>query len=88
MELRTSGHYAEALAVFKQMETVKRTPSSRKNIQWLEKQLANPGDEIISNKSDKKWTKASQTKDLMNQLGDDNKPTSGSLDDLFLLMEP
>jgi tetratricopeptide (TPR) repeat protein len=43
VELRKEGLYEEALATFRYAEKLKRTPSVRKNIQWLEKQMAQGG---------------------------------------------
>lgn len=40
-ELRKVGRYAESLEAFEQMETVKKTRSSRANILWLKKQIRN-----------------------------------------------
>lgn len=37
VELRKAGRYEEALAVFQRAASIKRTPSIRKNIQWLER---------------------------------------------------
>lgn len=39
VELRKAERYEEALEVFQYMETIKRTPSSRKNIAWIEDRL-------------------------------------------------
>jgi O-antigen ligase len=49
VELRKAEMYEEALEVFKIMETIKQTPSSKKNIEWLERQLSG----IQSQKSDR-----------------------------------
>ncbi len=46
-ELRKAGKFEEALDVFRAMEKIKRTPSSRKNIEWLEKQISGGGDQKI-----------------------------------------
>jgi len=43
IELRKMGLYEEALEAFRHMETIRRTKSSRMNIQWLERQLAEDG---------------------------------------------
>ena len=40
VELRKAGRLEEALAVFQRAASIKRTPSIRKNIQWLERQLS------------------------------------------------
>ncbi|MEE9368097.1 MAG: O-antigen ligase [Pontiella sp.] len=45
VELRKAGYYEEALETFRAMEKIKRTPSSRKNIQWLERQISGVGDQ-------------------------------------------
>jgi tetratricopeptide (TPR) repeat protein len=88
VELRKSGQYAEALSVFQQMETVKRTASSRKNIQWLEKQLAksqqgedvkDSGDASISGKA---------AKNMINRMDESGERDSDSLDHIFELMDP
>ncbi|MDF7799787.1 O-antigen ligase [Pontiellaceae bacterium B1224] len=90
IELRKSGQYAAALTVFQQMETVKRTPSSRKNIQWLEKKLTNSISDGDLTKAEEITTRAQElkTSDLINQLDADVETESGSLEDLFQLMEP
>lgn len=40
VEQRKAGRYAEALETFRYVRDLKNSPSTRKNIQWLEKQLA------------------------------------------------
>jgi O-antigen ligase len=98
VELRKSGQYAEALSIFQQMETVKRTKSSRLNIQWLEKQLARndmsdnalakPGAPKTDGQSPETNDLSQLTRDLMNQLDAGNEKATGTLDNLFELMEP
>lgn len=43
VELRKAGRYDEALEVFRYAESLRRTASTRKNIQWIEGQLRNGG---------------------------------------------
>lgn len=88
VELRKSGHYAEALSVFQQMETVKRTPSSRKNIQWLEKQLAGMSEQRPEGQDRSTQDPGPKTGDLLNQLDAEHETDSGTLENLFQLMEP
>ena len=88
VELRKTGEYEEALEVFRSMEKIKRTKSSQKNIQWLEKQLAKPLAGKTSNQRDDDVPVDLQVKDLMNKLDVDDRAQSGSLDNLFKLMEP
>jgi tetratricopeptide (TPR) repeat protein len=40
VELRKFGRYEDALGIFRTAEAIHGTPSIRKNIQWLEKQLS------------------------------------------------
>jgi len=44
VELRKAGMHGEALEVFRYAEKLKRTPSIRMNIQWLEKQMSENGE--------------------------------------------
>ncbi|RKX37264.1 MAG: hypothetical protein DRP64_17470, partial [Verrucomicrobia bacterium] len=43
VELRKAGMHEESLEVFQYAETLKRTPSTRMNIQWLEKRMSENG---------------------------------------------
>ncbi|MEN8255500.1 MAG: O-antigen ligase family protein [Verrucomicrobiota bacterium] len=43
VELRKAGMHEEALEVFHHAEKLKRTPSTRMNIQWLERQMSENG---------------------------------------------
>jgi hypothetical protein len=88
VELRKSGQYAEALSVFQQMETVKRTASSRKNIQWLEKQLAKPqqGEDVEASGDAANSSEAA--KNIIDRMDESGERSSDSLGQIFELMEP
>uniref|UniRef100_UPI003569AC15 O-antigen ligase family protein n=1 Tax=Pontiella sp. TaxID=2837462 RepID=UPI003569AC15 len=81
MELRKTGLYAEALDAFRHMETVKRTQTSRKNIQWLEKQLNRPAEQSASIEP-----LAPAERPNFEGFGDTTAPKEQSLDQLFDLM--
>ena len=51
VELRKAGRYEEALEIFHSAEKIKRTPSIRKNIQWLELQISGDGNLKASSKA-------------------------------------
>ena len=38
-ELRNMGRYTEALSIFEEVHKLKRSPVTRKNIQWLKKSI-------------------------------------------------
>ncbi|MDF7807619.1 O-antigen ligase family protein [Pontiellaceae bacterium B12219] len=86
VELRKSGQYAEALSIFQQMETVKRTASSRKNIQWLKKQMALPQERNAVPVSGGSSGESAQS--MLNSLDEFGERQADSLDEIFELMEP
>ncbi|MDZ8117340.1 O-antigen ligase family protein [Pontiella agarivorans] len=88
VELRRAGKYDAALDAFRYMETVRRTRSSRTNIQWLEKRLRN-GDEPAPDPRPVDSVKKIDVQSVIEQFSTapGNTQKDQSLDDLFELME-
>ncbi len=82
VELRKAGHYAESLDAFRHMETIKRTPMSRKNIQWLEKRLSSSTEEPTPDE-----TPESVERPDFEGFEDAASPREQTLEQLFELMD-
>ncbi|MDF7825688.1 O-antigen ligase [Pontiellaceae bacterium B12227] len=87
VELRKAGKFEQALEVFRQMETIRRSQSTRKNIQWLEKQLAEPEADPEPDHQEKQPAAGSKALDIIREMGEDGVRPTESLDDLFRIME-
>jgi len=86
VELRKSGFYEEALDAFRHMETIKRTKSSRKNIQWLEAMIRKDEPDEVSAQPTAEPV-LHDIKPSMEAFKPNSSETPDSLDDLFELMK-
>lgn len=64
VELRKAGRYEEALEIFQYAEKIKRTPSTRKNIRWLEQQMSEDETLEASSKSPKTFNLRLQREEI------------------------
>ncbi|QBG47318.1 hypothetical protein EGM51_07925 [Verrucomicrobia bacterium S94] len=85
-ELRKAEAFEASLAAFRHMETIRRSPSSRRNIQWLERQLRGENDPASEAPAP---TEKVDVKAVINQFSGEPEEAEGdrSLDELFRLME-
>jgi tetratricopeptide (TPR) repeat protein len=85
IELRKSGQFEESLETFRRMETIKRTASSRANIQWLERNLAEPlpAERSIGSNGNK----PQDSEKLMDSFELNDSGNDQSLDDLLNMID-